>query len=100
MSHLIARRLLLAIACVGALATAAPLLRAQEPVLLTRNRTLGTPVSPYDARVSPYSPVGARNPYASTPPVVVYEPRVSAPSAARTRAAWERVEPVPPRRYH
>lgn len=162
MSHLVARRLLLAAACLGAFATAAPLLRAQEPVLLTRNRTLGTPVSPYDARVNPYSPVGARNPYssdggrvygadgtylgrlnanrydpesvsnpygtygstysptsinnpnsvygspysnssarnpyASAPPVVVYEPRVSAPSLARTRTAWERVEPVRPRR--
>ncbi len=40
-------------------------LHAQDPALLTRNRTLGAAVSPYDARVSPYSPVGARNPYAT-----------------------------------
>jgi hypothetical protein len=65
MSRLVVRRLLLTTACVGAFATTAPLLHAQEPVLLTRNRSLGTPVSPYDARVSPYSPVGARNPYSA-----------------------------------
>jgi hypothetical protein len=52
-------------ALISALALFAPALQAQDPVLLTRNRTLGVPVSPYDARVSPYSPVGARNPYAT-----------------------------------
>ena len=38
-------------------------LAAQSPVVLTRNPYLGVPVSPYDARVSPYSPNGATNPY-------------------------------------
>jgi len=34
-----------------------------DPLLLTTNRYLGTPVSPYDARVSPYSSYGALNRY-------------------------------------
>lgn len=52
----------------GALAVCAPALHAvhaQQPTVLTRNRSLGAPVSPYDARVSPYSPKGALNPYTS-----------------------------------
>lgn len=52
-------------ALISAFVLFAPALHAQDPALLTRNRTLGAPVSPYDARVSPYSPVGARNPYAT-----------------------------------
>lgn len=34
-----------------------------DPLVLTANPYLGTPVSPYDSRVSPYSANGARNPY-------------------------------------
>jgi len=36
---------------------------AQQPAYITANPYLGTPVSEYDSRVSPYSPHGARNPY-------------------------------------
>jgi hypothetical protein len=36
---------------------------AQTTTVYTANPYLGTPVSPYDARVSPYSPSGALNPY-------------------------------------
>lgn len=36
---------------------------AQDPLVLTTNRSLGVPVSPFDERTSPYSPIGARNPY-------------------------------------
>jgi hypothetical protein len=43
---------------------AAPL-AAQSPTVLTINPTYGTPLSPYDARTSPYSSIGARNPYTS-----------------------------------
>lgn len=52
-------------ALISVIALCTTTLQAQDPALLTRNRTLGAPVSPYDARVSPYSPVGARNPYAT-----------------------------------
>lgn len=43
---------------------AAPL-AAQSSTVLTINPTYGTPLSPYDARTSPYSSIGARNPYTS-----------------------------------
>ena len=38
---------------------------AQSPATLTTNPTLGLPISPYDVRTSPYSSIGARNPYTS-----------------------------------
>lgn len=53
--------------------------------------------NPYSAYGSPYSSNSARNPYASTPPVVVYQPLVPAPSTARRSTVWERLEPVRPR---
>jgi len=34
-----------------------------DPAYLTSDRFLGAPVSPYDPRVSPWSPDGATNPY-------------------------------------
>lgn len=34
-----------------------------DPAYLTRNPYLGSPISPYDARVSPYSSYGAGNQY-------------------------------------
>jgi hypothetical protein len=37
--------------------------QSHDSALLTRNRYLGTPVSPYDPRVSRWSPDGAANPY-------------------------------------
>lgn len=46
--------------------------QAPDPALLTANPYLGAPLSPFDARVSPYSVIGATNPYTATPPVVVY----------------------------
>lgn len=64
-ARLVLRRVALVSTCLSAIALTAPQAHAQDPLLLTRNRALGTPVSPYDARVSPYSPVGARNPYAT-----------------------------------
>lgn len=64
-ARLVVRRAALVCASIAALAVTAPTAHSQDALLLTRNRTLGTPVSPYDARVSPYSPVGARNPCAT-----------------------------------
>ena len=43
---------------------AAPI-AAQSSTVLTISPTHGTPISPYDVRTSPYSPIGARNPYTS-----------------------------------
>lgn len=37
--------------------------QSSDPAYLTANPYLGEPVSPYDARMSPYSPDGALNPY-------------------------------------
>ncbi len=64
-ARLVLRRAMFFTVSLAALALTAPHAHAQDPLLLTRNRALGAPVSPYDARVSPYSPVGARNPYAT-----------------------------------
>jgi hypothetical protein len=45
-------------------ALAAPLAaQSNAPLVITRNPYLGTPVSPYDQRVSPYGLDGAKNPY-------------------------------------
>lgn len=38
-------------------------LSAQQPAYISANPYVGTPISEYDARVSPYSPYGARNQY-------------------------------------
>ena len=57
-------RSLLTIALVLALVPAPA--SAQAPMRVTANPYLGPQVSPYDARVSPYSSVGALNPYATT----------------------------------
>lgn len=37
--------------------------QSPDPAYLTKNPYLGLPLSPYDARVSPYSPNGALNQY-------------------------------------
>lgn len=91
--HAVRTRISRRCALISALALFTPALYAQDPALLTRNRTLGAPLSPYDARVSPYSPVGARNPYASAPPVVRYETRASETRARSSSSVWERVDP-------
>jgi hypothetical protein len=53
-------RMILALA---ALIIAVPAVQAQQDAYITANPYLGTSVSPYDARVSPYSSYGALNPY-------------------------------------
>lgn len=53
---------LFAILAIAAGATAQAQAQA-DPLYLTTNPYLGTPVSRYDARVSPYSSYGALNPY-------------------------------------
>lgn len=62
-----ALRPLLALAASLALAALAPEAGAQTsdrgPLVLSTNPYAGTPVSSYDARVSPYAADGARNPY-------------------------------------
>ena len=55
-------RLLLACALLVTAATAASA-QSHDPAYLTSNRYLAAPVSPYDPRVSRYSPDGATNPY-------------------------------------
>lgn len=55
----------LAVACVAvaAMSATAQAQASPDPLVLTANPYVGTPVSPYDQRVSPYSSYGARNPY-------------------------------------
>jgi hypothetical protein len=60
----LSRVALIAIGVLMALPVSAQSTRSTgDPLVITRNPYIGTPVSPYDRRVSPYSRDGANNPY-------------------------------------
>lgn len=60
---MISRRLTLGFFLAATLALSPRIARAQSPAIITSNPYLGTPISKFDGRVSPYSPYGALNPY-------------------------------------